>query len=326
VARDRASVFAGADWLAPNRLDGLPAGTTVAPGQTHKFTFSFHAPAKPGLHDEHFGVLEEGVTWFGDPNEGGPADNVLEVKIQVNEAQYHGAFVSQTFPTLQQAPIAMTVGQTHSGTITLKNVGTATWKAGVTKLAPTPRDKTSPLGSAGWLSATRVSSPSADVPPGGSYAFPVELSADAAGSFTQHFSLVEEGVTWFADAPKGGGPPDDLLAVHVVVTEAPPSASSSSSSGGAGGSGENGGAGGSGENGGAGGGAENGSAGGSGENGGAGGSASDPGAGESIPTPGANGGCALQAPGTLDGTLAGWLAVLGAACIATRRRRSVRAR
>jgi hypothetical protein len=114
----------------------------------------------------------------------------------------------------------MTVGQTLQGTITMKNVGTATWKAGVTKLSPTPRDNPSSLGSAGWLSATRVSSPAVDVAPGGSYDFPLELTAGTAGDFTQTFSLVEEGVTWFADAPKGGGPPDDLLAVHVIVSSA----------------------------------------------------------------------------------------------------------
>lgn len=214
--RDRMSPFAGSDWLAPNRLAGVTG--TVKPGQSYKFTFDFHAPSTPGTYDEFYGVVEEGVHWFSDSGQGGPPDDDIEAKIQVVEAQYHGDFAGQTYPTLQDAPIMMTVGQTMTGTITLKNVGTATWKAGEAKLAPTPRDKPSPVGSASWLTATRVSSPTADVPPGGSFAFPLEITANGPGDFTQTFSLVEEGVTWFADAPKGGGPADDGLAIHVIVT------------------------------------------------------------------------------------------------------------
>jgi uncharacterized protein (TIGR03382 family) len=37
------------------------------------------------------------------------------------------------------------------------------------------------------------------------------------------FGVVEEGVTWFADATLGGGPPDGFLKVHLVVV--PPGAS-----------------------------------------------------------------------------------------------------
>ncbi len=309
--RDRVSPFAGADWLSTSRPAGIPAGTTVAPGQTFAFKFDFYAPAKPGTFDEFYGVLEEGVAWFSDPNEGGPPDDDLEAKIQVNEAEYHGQLVSQTFPTLQQAPIAMTVGQTLKGTITMKNIGTATWKAGVTKLAPTPRDKVSALGSGGWLSATRVSSPPADVAPGGSYAFPLELTAGTEGDFTQTFSLVEEAVTWFADAPMGGGPPDGLLAVHVVATKA-----SSATGGGAGGADATGSGNG---GGGAGGGATS-----TGDGGGT--VTGDTGAGTSSGGPGdgshESGTCAYRAPSTPDRGLAGagWLAAIGAALTVARRR------
>jgi MYXO-CTERM domain-containing protein len=132
----------------------------------------------------------------------------------------------------------MTVGQTKHGTITLKNVGTSTWHAGTTKLAPTPRDMSSPLGSASWLSDTRVSTPTADVAPGDSFDFPVDLTASALGDFTQTFSLVEEGVTWFADAPKGGGPSDTLLAVHVVVGDASGDGGGGDGSGGSSGTGD----------------------------------------------------------------------------------------
>jgi len=47
------------------------------------------------------------------------------------------------------------------------------------------------------------------------------LRGNMTGDFTQTFTLIEEGVTWFADAPKGGGPADDGMAVRVQVTGAP---------------------------------------------------------------------------------------------------------
>jgi len=241
--RDRKSPFYGSDWLAPNRLANVSG--TVAPGGTFKFQFSFHAPSTPGMYDEFYGVVQEGVAWFSDSGQLGPPDNDIEAKIQVNEAQYHGQYVSQSFPTLQQPAIMMTTGETMNGWIELKNIGTATWKAGVTKLAPIPRDMDSALAGSKWLSKTRVSSPPMDVPPGQSYQFPLELDATAPGDYTQYFGLVEESVTWFADAPAGGGPPDDLLAVHVVVT-APTTTTagtgSTTSSGGTGGAGGSGGA------------------------------------------------------------------------------------
>ncbi len=79
--RDRTSVFADASWLAPNRPAAVTG--TVAPGATYKFQFDLHAPNKVGTYYEYFGVVEEGVAWFSDPEQGGPADDVLEVQVKV---------------------------------------------------------------------------------------------------------------------------------------------------------------------------------------------------------------------------------------------------
>jgi hypothetical protein len=80
MPRDRSSAVVGKDWTAPNRPVGV--GGVVSPGGTHKFQFSFHASAV-GEYDEHFGMVEEGVAWFSDKGQGGPADDLLEVKIKV---------------------------------------------------------------------------------------------------------------------------------------------------------------------------------------------------------------------------------------------------
>ncbi len=213
---DRKSVFADSSWLAPDR----PAGVTgkVAPGDTYKFAFNLHAPSKSGTYKEYFGVVQEGVTWFSASGEGGPADNDLEAKIVVSVPEYQGSFDSQTYP-LAPAAFAMHVGDVSQGSVTLTNTGSKSWVAGTTKLAPIPRDKASPSKTSGWLSDTRISSLSADVKPGDKGTFSLPLKATAKGDFEVEFGLVEEGVTWFADAPLGGGPADGFLRVHVTVTE-----------------------------------------------------------------------------------------------------------
>ncbi len=79
--RDRASVFADSTWVSTNRLAEVSG--TVPPGGSYQFKFDFHAPPTPGMYDEFFGMVEDGVAWFSDPGQGGPPDNDIEAKIQV---------------------------------------------------------------------------------------------------------------------------------------------------------------------------------------------------------------------------------------------------
>ena len=314
--RDRASVFVGADWLSPSRLSAVKG--TIAPGANFKFTFTFHAPEKPGTYKEYFGVVQEGVAWFSAPGQGGPADDVYEAQIKVIAAELEGKFVKQSFPTLAEPAIQMEVGDTLDGYFDLKNVGTSTWKAGVTKLAPTPRDKPSVLGGADWLSPTRVSTLAADVAPGAVGHFTVKLTATKEGEVNQTFGLIEEAVTWFQDAPKGGGPPDKFLAIHVQV--GPPQPTTSVGVGGAGGSGAGGDDGYGGSIGGAGPG-EGSGGGGGGLAGVGGGSTTGAGGQDGATPPGSEGNCSLGAeprdPSTLPAMIG--LALLG---LGMRRRRT----
>jgi MYXO-CTERM domain-containing protein len=211
---DRSSVFADSSWLAPNRPAGVTG--TVPPGSTYRFTFNFHAPETAGTFHEFFGVVEEGVTWFSAPDQGGPPDDDLEAQIVVSVPEYQATFVSQTYP-LAPTALTMHIGETSEGSITLTNTGTKPWVAGTTKLAPIPRDTASPFASPSWLSPTRVSSVAADVQPGARGTFPLSLTASKVGDFEVELGLVEEAVAWFADAPLGGGPADGFLRVHVTV-------------------------------------------------------------------------------------------------------------
>lgn len=135
---------------------------------------------------------------------------------------YAASFVSQTYPYAAVGPVKIVSGQTAKGKLVMKNTGTATWTKGKTKLAPIPRDKPSAFAASSWLSTTRVSTVSADVPPGKEGTFEWDLEGGKPGDYSPFFGFVEEGVTWFADAPKGGGPEDNVVQVHIVVEAAPP--------------------------------------------------------------------------------------------------------
>jgi lysozyme len=213
--RDRASEFVAPDWINPGRPSAVKGA--VKPGESYKFEFTLHAPNKPGTYFEYFGVVQESVHWFSDSGQGGPPDDQLEAQIQVVAAEYQAELVKQSFPNMAEAPIELLQGASLDGWIELKNVGTATWKAGEIKLAPTPRDLDSAIAGPTWLSAKRVSTLAADVAPGEVGHFALTISGRNPGDFTQTFALVEDSVTWFADAPKGGGPADDFLGVHVRV-------------------------------------------------------------------------------------------------------------
>ncbi|MDQ3035502.1 MAG: D-alanyl-D-alanine carboxypeptidase family protein, partial [Myxococcota bacterium] len=81
--RDRTSLFAGPDWMSGHRVGSV--GGTVPAGGTWRFDFTIRAPDAPGEHREHFGVVQEGVAWFSDPGQLGPADDQLQLRILVIE-------------------------------------------------------------------------------------------------------------------------------------------------------------------------------------------------------------------------------------------------
>jgi hypothetical protein len=85
MPRDRASMFAGTEWLSPSRAAAIRG--TVAPGTDGTFTFAFDGPTGaacvPGMYHEHFGLVQDGVAWFGDNGQGGPPDEQIEALIDL---------------------------------------------------------------------------------------------------------------------------------------------------------------------------------------------------------------------------------------------------
>lgn len=149
----------------------------------------------------------------------------------------------QSYPIVAEAAVDVHQGETVTGWVRLQNAGKASWEPGVVWLAPIPRDTASPFQAASWLSDHRISTVTASVPPGEVGEFELDIRGGGEqGESILSLGWVAEGITWFADPPKGGGPEDGYFAVRVNVTEPLPNqGGGGSGQGGSGGSGATGG-------------------------------------------------------------------------------------
>ncbi len=237
--------------------------------------------------------------WWGGGPGGGPCG---AVKFAGESLGVSG----QSYPIASQAAVEVEVGETVTGWVKLKNIGTETWKSGTVWLAPIPRDKPSPFASPSWLSPKRISTVDADVPPGKVGQFELDITGSVEGESLLELGWVAEGITWFADKPNGGGPPDGYFAVKVNVvpsTKPPGSGGAGGAAGAAGASGEGG------------------AAGSAGSGWGGGGAIGVSGAAGSQPTDsdsGSDGGCSLS--GTSGSGRGVWLAAALALLLYRRRR------
>jgi lysozyme len=135
-----------------------------------------------------------------------------------------------------EAPSTVLAGEAFTAKITVQNSGGMPWDGG-TRLGTTePRDRTSAFYDASWLDQNRVAAVEGAVALGGSYTFELTMHAPAdVGAYVEHFGLVQEAVTWFADQ---GGPADTDIAIAVQVIDGPAPNGVGSGSGGGGTGGE----------------------------------------------------------------------------------------
>ena len=130
--------------------------------------------------------------------------------------EYAAQFVSQSFP-YASTTMTMAAGDVIPSYIELKNVGSKTWDSN-TKLGTTmPRDRASAFADGTWLAPNRAAAVTGTVAPGQTYKFTFDLAPTVAGSYDEHFGVVQEGVAWFSDTGQGG-PPDNQLEVKIDVT------------------------------------------------------------------------------------------------------------
>jgi MYXO-CTERM domain-containing protein len=116
----------------------------------------------------------------------------------------------------QSMPQALAAGEVQPAWVEFKNTGTETWEPGVTRLGTTdPQDRESALAAPDWISANRAATVDAETKPGETGRFTFSLRGPvvtAPEALTEHFGLVQEGVSWFPAAAS--------LTVDVMVSPA----------------------------------------------------------------------------------------------------------
>ncbi len=227
---DRGSAFAtggvgsiplSENWPWYNRPSGIdgrynpgsnsitPTGT-INPGEIAVFSFAITVPNQPGMYNEYFQPVVEGVGWMNDLG--------MYFPLRVLPPGYHYEWVTQTNPP----PIQL--GRTSSAVqLYLRNVGQANWPVGGNVRLGTDRgqDRASAF-SSGWPSPNRAANINANVTnPGSSvvgpgnvarFTFSVRSETVRDGSYQEYFRPVVDGVGWM---------PEDY-GVYVPVNVASP--------------------------------------------------------------------------------------------------------
>lgn len=173
-----------------NRIQ-LGAGDTIFKSSNKNFCFTITAPASPGTYAFQWGMLREGVTWFG--------AHSPKVMITVS-AELAAAFVSQTVPT------TLCPGDSFTAKLTFKNTGGLAWtrQLGVKAGTQSPQDNIT-------FGSSRMALFSTDhVAPGKSYTFTYYGTAPSSpGNYAFQWRMLREGVAWF-------GQTSSLRSVKVV--------------------------------------------------------------------------------------------------------------
>jgi glucose/arabinose dehydrogenase len=178
--------------------DGLTWGTSradppglVAPGAMVTVTFPVRAPTVAGQYEFQWRMLQEGVTWFGEPT---PVQTVTVEGIAANDSQ----IVSEVVPDTVAA------GGAYTAHITLLNTGTATWSPSDGYLLGSQ----SPADNFYW-GTNRAALPG-PVPPGTTVTVDVPITAPwTAGPVAFQWRMVHENVEWF-------GPSTTERVVNVI--------------------------------------------------------------------------------------------------------------
>jgi hypothetical protein len=196
---DRQSPFATTGWVSSTR-PATVSPSVVMPNETGTFQFPIQAPSTPGSYRERFNIVSDGVTWFNDLG--------LYFDFYVTNNTLSAAVASTDIPT------TMTAGQSGDYHIRMTNNSNVTWyRDGTFPIAigtSNPTDRASPFRHPNWYGATRLTKlAETSVAPGQVGTFYVSLKAPSFGDYTEHYSLVAEGMAWF----------NQVITRNITVTE-----------------------------------------------------------------------------------------------------------
>jgi hypothetical protein len=169
-------------WVGGTRVY-LNPGEVVAPGASRTFTFNIVAPASAGSYNFQWRMVHEGVAWFGafTPN----------VVITVTAPPpYASQFVSQTVPS------TLSVGQTATVAVTLRNTGTNVWTAANNYRlgSQNPQDNGT------WGVGRVFLAPGEAIGRNGLKTFIFTITApQTPGSYNFQWKMLQEGQFWFGE-------------------------------------------------------------------------------------------------------------------------------
>jgi N-acetylmuramoyl-L-alanine amidase len=102
LPRDQASPVYGNDWESETRVTA--SDENPAPGNTGRFSFSLKG-REPGVYYQEFGLLQEGVTWFGDDGGVEPEEIVLRIVVSEERLGADGGSGSDTGDTARSTDL-----------------------------------------------------------------------------------------------------------------------------------------------------------------------------------------------------------------------------
>jgi hypothetical protein len=138
---------------------------------------------------------------------------------------YSAAYVRQSWPLASMPPLQLKCGESIDATIVLHNTGTKPWDSS-TKLGTTMKRDRASIFSADWPAPNRAAAIEGTVAPGADGTFKFTFTgptgaACVAGTYKEHFGVVQEGVAWFSDSGQGG-PPDDQIEADIELVPGDP--------------------------------------------------------------------------------------------------------
>ncbi|HXH26337.1 MAG TPA: hypothetical protein VNG90_00410 [Candidatus Acidoferrum sp.] len=193
----RLSLLCAPSWLACNRPTFLQE-SSVMPGQSGHFTFTFQAPISLGSYTEYFKPVAEFLAWSNDTSQ--------PLNITVNPGTY--SWSNQGYRIMDQSqtnyldPGNLKTGQNYVAILTATNTGTATWTNSgpvpVTLAPDNPAGHSSFLCNPSWLTCNRVAYlQEASVAPGQTGHFTFTFQApQLPGGYREYFRPLSEFIDW----------------------------------------------------------------------------------------------------------------------------------
>jgi hypothetical protein len=173
--------------------------SSVPPGSNATFNFNITAPSTAGTYNFQWGMTQSGVGSFGSPS----------TNVAIGVSSGGGGGTNNALFMSQSVPASMSVGQSVSVSVTMRNNGTTTWAAGSYGLQSQNLQGNSTWG----LSRVNVTSP---VVPGSNATFTFNVTAPSTGgTYNFQWRMIQDGAGTFGDFSSN-------VAVVVSSSSVPP--------------------------------------------------------------------------------------------------------